>query len=138
MKRKSGFTLVEIMIVVAIIALLALIAIPSLMQALAKTQKTLVVNNIRNIDHAISRVCLDSNFTTRSEVTKACVDPLIDSGDVGKMKWPSKAFLVTGSTVSTTPAADENEAAWTAWIGQASPTNLVVELDGEYITNIKE
>ena len=137
MKRKSGFTLVEIMIVVAIIALLALIAIPSLMQALKKTQKTLVVNNIRNIDHAIARVSLDSNFTARSSVTKAMVDPLIDSEDVSKMKWPSGAELTTNETtwVLALKATDQQ---WNDWIGQPNSSNLRVRLDGELISNIKE
>ena len=53
MKRKNkGFTLVEIMIVVAIIALLATIAIPSFMKARTSAQSGACVNNLRQIMYA--------------------------------------------------------------------------------------
>ena len=51
MKRmKNGFTLVEIMIVVAIIGLLAAIAIPSFMKARTTSQANACINNLRQIE----------------------------------------------------------------------------------------
>ncbi len=50
--RKKGFTLVEIMIVVAIIGLLAAIAIPNFMKSRVASQATTCVNNLRQIYHA--------------------------------------------------------------------------------------
>jgi len=51
MKRsKRGFTLVEIMIVVAIIGMLATIAIPSFMKARTTSQKNACINNLRQIE----------------------------------------------------------------------------------------
>ena len=47
---KKGFTLVEIMIVVAIIGLLAAIAIPSFMKARTTSQKNACINNLRQIE----------------------------------------------------------------------------------------
>ena len=62
MKRlKSGFTLVEIMIVVAIIALLAVIAIPSFASARVRAQRTACINNLRQIDGAKDQWALDNN-----------------------------------------------------------------------------
>ncbi len=52
MKQNKGFTLVEIMIVVAIIALLAAIAIPSFMKSRTDSRASSCVNNLRLIDHA--------------------------------------------------------------------------------------
>ena len=48
--KKSGFTLVEIMIVVAIIGLLAAIAIPSFVKARNTAQQNACINNLRMID----------------------------------------------------------------------------------------
>ncbi|HZQ46036.1 MAG TPA: prepilin-type N-terminal cleavage/methylation domain-containing protein, partial [Verrucomicrobiae bacterium] len=50
--RNSGFTLVEIMIVVAIIGLLATIAIPNFMRASAKAKQTACINNLRQLEGA--------------------------------------------------------------------------------------
>src|SRR3954468_2011362 len=50
--RRSGFTLVEIMIVVAIIALLAAIAVPSFLRARKRSQATAPLETLRMIDGA--------------------------------------------------------------------------------------
>ena len=50
--HKGGFTLVEIMIVVAIIGLLAAIAIPNFVKARNTAQATGCINNLRQIDGA--------------------------------------------------------------------------------------
>ena len=52
MNKKSGFTLVEIMIVVAIIGLLAAIAIPSFVKARNQSQTNACINNLRQMDAA--------------------------------------------------------------------------------------
>ncbi len=60
---KKGFTLVEIMIVVAIIGLLAAIAIPSFMKARATSQKNSCINGLRQIESAKDQYALEVGRT---------------------------------------------------------------------------
>jgi prepilin-type N-terminal cleavage/methylation domain-containing protein len=64
MQKKSGFTLVEIMIVVAIIGLLAAIAIPSFVKARAQSQKNECINNMRQIDSGKEQGALEQGIST--------------------------------------------------------------------------
>ena len=60
-KRRGGFTLVEIMIVVAIIALLAAIAVPGFLRARKRSQASKILNDLRLIDAAVDQYAIETN-----------------------------------------------------------------------------
>jgi prepilin-type N-terminal cleavage/methylation domain-containing protein len=71
-KRRGGFTLVEIMIVVAIIALLAAIAVPGFLRARKRSQASRIINDLRLIDSAVDQYAIENNKA--SAVPVATVD----------------------------------------------------------------
>lgn len=63
-KTSKGFTLVEIMIVVAIIGLLAAIAIPNFIKARNQARKNICISNMRTLYHALEEYMIDTNTDT--------------------------------------------------------------------------
>ena len=58
--KRAGFTLVEIMIVVAIIALLAAIAVPNFLRSRKRSQATQVLEDLRIIDGAVDQYAIET------------------------------------------------------------------------------
>ena len=66
--KRAGFTLVEIMIVVAIIALLAAIAVPGFLRARKRSQASKILNDLRMIDGAVDQYAIETGRTTGATV----------------------------------------------------------------------
>lgn len=87
-RTEAGFTLVEIMIVVAIIALLATIAVPSFLRARKRSQATKIVNDARIYEAAIDQWAIEYNkvnsdtfeFSNVSDYIKASTELVRSEG----------------------------------------------------------
>ena len=75
--RKEGFTLVEIMIVVAIIGMLASIAIPSFIKARSTSQQNACINNLRIIDSGKDSCALANKWEPGSNILTTAVNEYI-------------------------------------------------------------
>jgi prepilin-type N-terminal cleavage/methylation domain-containing protein len=66
--KRAGFTLVEIMIVVAIIALLAAIAVPGFLRARKRSQASKIINDLRLISSAMDQYAIEANKQTNDPI----------------------------------------------------------------------
>ena len=81
-KNRGGFTLVEIMIVVAIIALLAAIAVPNFLRARKRSQATRILDDLRVIDAAIDQYAIETNKGGGAAVAWTDIQNYLKNGSV--------------------------------------------------------
>jgi len=82
MNRNGGFTLVEIMVVVAIIGLLAAIAIPSFMKSRDMAQLNSIFNNLRTIEAAKDQWALENKRGTGDSTSLSLISDYLKGGTI--------------------------------------------------------
>lgn len=75
--RPHGFTLLEILIVIAIIALLAAIAVPALQRARKRSQAIMVKQDLRMIDDSLTQYAFENNKTSGVTVNFSFLKPYL-------------------------------------------------------------
>jgi prepilin-type N-terminal cleavage/methylation domain-containing protein len=83
--RRAGFTLIEVMTVVAIIGLLAAIAIPNFVKARSTSQMNVCINNLRQIDAAKQQWALQNGKTGTDSPVAADIAPFLGHGTSGSL-----------------------------------------------------
>jgi prepilin-type N-terminal cleavage/methylation domain-containing protein len=102
--RQGGFTLVEIMIVVAIIGLLASIAIPNFVKARTTAQMNACISNLRVIDGAIQQWALDTKQGDTATVTATDILPYLKNSVTCPSGGKTFADSYSITTVQARPA----------------------------------
>jgi prepilin-type N-terminal cleavage/methylation domain-containing protein len=123
MKKKMcgppGFTLVEIMIVVAIIGLLSAVAVPNFVHARKQSQSDACINNLRQIDGAKQEWALETGKGSTDLPTAAQIQPYIGRGDNGGLDNVHCPLILPGgplggytvNVVGTAPSCNQYDAA---------------------------
>ena len=102
--KRGGFTLVEIMIVVAIIALLAAIAVPNFLRSRRRAQATQVLQDLRLIDAAIDQYAIENNKSGGASVSWTDVRNYLKTGSRLETSGTAAAGAdIIGNTINVPP-----------------------------------
>jgi prepilin-type N-terminal cleavage/methylation domain-containing protein len=95
----QGFTMVEIMIVVATIGLLASVAIPNYVKSRSISQQNACINNLRQLDGAVQQWAVENKKAANASVTLDDATPYLKRSVI----CPAGGTVMDDSYEVTTP-----------------------------------
>jgi prepilin-type N-terminal cleavage/methylation domain-containing protein len=104
--KKQGFTLVEIMIVVAIIGLLAAIAIPSFVKARNTSQQNACINNLRQVDSGKEQAAMANNWAPGLDCDVTAQKDIVNTYIKGGAPTCPAAGSYSYTTLTNPPTCD--------------------------------
>ena len=121
--KRAGFTLVEIMIVVAIIALLAAIAVPNFLRSRKRSQATQVLEDLRIVDSAVDQYAIEHYKNSATTPTWADVKAYIKTGT---RLYSSGQMDILGNTlkINAIDTAPQVDAATFAALSDVAPADF--------------
>ncbi len=111
--RRAGFTLLEVMIIVAIIGLLAALAMPSFIKVRKQSQAKRIVNDARTIDAAIDAWAVEKNKPDGSTIDLTEVATYSKSGNVPTTDSLGNPFQIGTVGTNQVRISDTTKAALT-------------------------
>lgn len=128
-KNKKGFTLVELVVVIAILGILAGIAIPRFMDATASARGSKIVADMRTIESAESM-----NYAKNGNYVE--LPALVTNGFLAAAPVPpSGSYIIPESGKTGTVAATSYSVVVTAASG-TTPASVAVTLDSKSLATL--
>jgi prepilin-type N-terminal cleavage/methylation domain-containing protein len=123
--KRAGFTLVEIMIVVAIIALLAAIAVPGFLRARKRSQASKILNDLRMIDGAVDQYAIENGLKSGDSIPIAAWTAYVKKDTAlynsGASLLGTSYGAQTVDSIPQVPTSDLNALSDVAGVGFWSP-----------------
>lgn len=108
-KKRAGFTLIELIIVITVIAVLTTMAIPNFYRTRILTRQTVCQNNLRQIEGAVDRWIFENNINEGVAVSSTQEEEIYNYLRGGKPLCPANGTYTIGVTGTSSPVSCDVE-----------------------------